>query len=764
MKKFFSITGLLALCMLIMLPAMTSCDDDDKYNTEQYKGGVSLNVFGPSPVARGGELRFLGSGMDQVTKITIPGAGDITDIKVVSSTEIRVVVPQTAQPGTVVLHHAGGTIETKTLLTYLEPISIESIEPLRVKPGEELTIKGEYLNLINEVCFSFLEDSVNVYADAFTAHERGEIKVIVPEEAVSGTIYLSDAKEIPNMIESEHEVEVVLPATTPLDLTGARGGDLVTIEGTDLDLVRLVLLPDGSELDFDYADGKITFTLPENVTDGTIVMVPASGVKVACANIGVVEPTELEAVPADGLRAGDVLKIKGVNIDQVESLVFAGMEDAVAPATISATELTVAFPEAAQSGDVVLNLKSGKTVSVAVATAKPEVLAFEPAEVPAAAEFTMKGKNLDLVVAITFAGGTKVEVSGVPAAEYTMIAPATAETGALTLHMANGESVETSVLTIKAPECAYITVQPEGELTAYGLFIATLANEDKLTGVQVNGADVNYILNNGQLYITLPGTCGKNTTVTLVSSNGEISYTYDVTPATHQERVLINETHDLGSWTGEADGGAFRIYKEQLEGVPAGAKLVFYIESYAYTQIQLNDANWSSFEMLQCNAGEQDVLSYEFTEETLNQVLTVDDGWSTTAMVIQGEGCKVNKVTVEWEMSLEETIWSGEWTNSGWGGNQDLAWGGYDWSTVKAGTILRLYMTPAVADGEWWCVSLRHGDSWGNLPGDAASQIDTPAGGVAELVLTQEILDDLVANGGLVITGDGYTLNKVTLE
>ncbi|MDE6043095.1 MAG: hypothetical protein K2G07_06070, partial [Muribaculaceae bacterium] len=323
MKKFFSITGLLALCMLIMLPAMTSCDDDDKYNTEQYKGGVSLNVFGPSPVARGGELRFLGSGMDQVTKITIPGAGDITDIKVVSSTEIRVVVPQTAQPGTVVLHHAGGTIETKTLLTYLEPISIESIEPLRVKPGEELTIKGEYLNLINEVCFSFLEDSVNVYADAFTAHERGEIKVIVPEEAVSGTIYLSDAKEIPNMIESEHEVEVVLPATTPLDLTGARGGDLVTIEGTDLDLVRLVLLPDGSELDFDYADGKITFTLPENVTDGTIVMVPASGVKVACANIGVVEPTELEAVPADGLRAGDVLKIKGVNIDQVESLVFA---------------------------------------------------------------------------------------------------------------------------------------------------------------------------------------------------------------------------------------------------------------------------------------------------------------------------------------------------------------------------------------------------------------------------------------------------------
>ena len=33
---------------------------------------------------------------------------------------------------------------------------------------------------------------------------------------------------------------------------------------------------------------------------------------------------------------------------------------------------------------------------------------YEPAEVPAAAEFTMKGRNLDLIVAVEFAGGVKV--------------------------------------------------------------------------------------------------------------------------------------------------------------------------------------------------------------------------------------------------------------------------------------------------------------------------------------------------------------------
>ena len=774
MKKFFSISGLLALCMLLLLPAVTSCDDDEKYNTEQYKGGVSLNAFGPSPVLRGGELRFLGSGMDKITKISIPGCDDITDIKVVSAEEIRIVVPQTAEPGTVVLHHSGGTIETKTLLTFLEPVSIDEISPLRVKPGEELTIKGDYLNLMNEVCFSFLTDSVNVYEEDFLTHERAEIKVIVPAEAVSGTIYLSDAKEMPAMIESEMEVEIVLPATTPLDLTDAKGGDEVVIVGTDLDLVRVVQMPDGSEVEFTLEeDGSIKFTLPDNVNDGTIVMIPASGVKVACANIGVVVPTELEAVPAEDLRADDILKVKGVNMDQVVSLSFPGVDDAVEPATLSATELTVAFPAMAQSGDLVLNLKSGKTVAVAISTAKPEVQAYTPAEVPAAADFTMKGKNLDLMVGITFTGGTFVKVEGATATEYTLEAPATAQSGALTLHMANGETVEAPALTVKAPECAYITVQPEdGTLTAWGMFIADVANADKLVQVEVNGEVVNHIINNGQLYFTLPGNCGKGTVVTLVSSNGQISYTYDVIAATHQERVLMSETRDLGSWAGEGDGGAFRIYKEQLDGVPAGSKLVFHIESYAYTQIQLNDANWGSFAMLQCNAGAESQLEYALSAADLERILTTDDGWSTTAMVIQGEGCKVNQVTIEWEISLEEAFWTGEANLDGWGGLQDFAWNQEAIDTIfkqwKPGQVLRAYYN---SNGPEPKLKFASGTSWSALPGalaagDAEGWLTGPTGDnqSVELVLSQDDIDAIVNENGLIIQANNLVLTKLTIE
>lgn len=82
---------------------------------------------------------------------------------------------------------------------------------------------------------------------------------------------------------------------------------------------------------------------------------------------------------------------------------------------------------------------------------------------------------------------------------------------------------------------------------------------------------------------------------------------------------------------------------------------------------------------------------------------------------------------------------------------------------MKPGQILRLYLTPLVAEGEWWCVSLRHGDGWGNLPAPFPAQFDTPASPL-EIVLESYIIDDLVAGNGLVITGDGYTVNKITIE
>ena len=402
----------------------------------------SLNVFGPSPVARGGELRFLGSGMDQIQSVTIPGCGDITDITRVSSDEIRVTVPQTAEPGYVVLHYASGEIKTKTLLTFTEPIVLESISPLAVKAGDEITLKGDYLNLIHEVIFT---DEAIVPEEDFTSHSRYEIKLRVPAEAQSGKVIISDAAEIPNWIYSEEEITVALPTVDKvLDLTGAKPGQTVEIKGNNLDLVTKVTMPNEDEVEFTVKGNVLTFILPANVTDGTVCIIPASGVKVAAATIGVAIPEEVVAEPATDLWEGDAIKFKGVNMELVNTIMFPGAKEAVEPASKSATELAVTIPAGLVSGDVVLTTGSGAEVKVAVSTIKPTGIAYDPAPAALAGPLTVKGVNLDHVKAIRFAGDTDVDVENPTATEFSVTVPATLQAGSneVAFVLTNGEVVE----------------------------------------------------------------------------------------------------------------------------------------------------------------------------------------------------------------------------------------------------------------------------------------------------------------------------------
>ena len=111
----------------------------------------------------------------------------------------------------------------------------------------------------------------------------------------------------------------------------------------------------------------------------------------------------------------------------------------------------------------------------------------------------------------------------------------------------------------------------------------------------------------------------------------------------------------------------------------------------------------------------------------------------------------------------EQAIWSGEFVCSGWNGNQDLAWGNFDWTTIEAGTKVMFYFKKN-NPGQWGCISLRHGKDWGNLPAPIPGQYDLDEDeGVLSVVFPQNVLDDIIANNGLVITGDNYTLTKVAV-
>lgn len=659
MNKTYKFPALWMMClMLFSCLTFTACDNGDDEDTNQYKGGISLNVFGPSPVSRGGVLRFLGSGMDKVTAVAIPGCDDITDIEVVSDTEIRVTVPQTAQPGLVVLKTPKGDITTKTELTFTEPIALEAFAPAEVKPGSELTITGEYLNLIKEVIFA---DEVTVPADEFVSQSRQEIKVIVPDSAQTGKFILSDGAEIPNWIYSEGELEVTLPSVeAPLDLVDKKPGDVIRVSGKNFDLVKKVQMPNGDEVEFTMtasSEGdELTFTLPDNVSDGEVTVLPASDVKVVVATVVVATPSNVVAVPAVNLRGGDMITLKGTNMDLVTDVTFPGVEEAVGLESQNSTEIKVLMPAAAISGDLQLNTNSGKATAVSIATAKPENFSYSAATVPAGEALTVKGVNMDVVSAVVFSGNVEVTVSDATATAISLTVPTTAETGALLLKMANGEFVEAPSLTIEKPVCAYLPALPD-KLVRGRIVELEIVNADKLTNVLLNEASVQYINDaaKGVLMLNVPAELDGTYSLKLISSNGEIAY--DVLVVANEETVWAGPL-DI-SW---GDGGRVLVPAVSFAKVTAGTVMKVYFDQkdQTWAQAQFNYGDWSgiAFSLFDTTMVPTDIYGWSFESRVMELTLTQEildniqakqgdcEDQTNVGIIIQGSDLTFTKITI----------------------------------------------------------------------------------------------------------------------
>lgn len=659
MNKTYKFPALWMMClMLFSCLTFTACDNGDDEDTNQYKGGISLNVFGPSPVSRGGVLRFLGSGMDKVTAVAIPGCDDITDIEVVSDTEIRVTVPQTAQPGLVVLKTPKGDITTKTELTFTEPIALEAFAPAEVKPGGELTITGEYLNLIKEVIFA---DEVTVPADEFVSQSRQEIKVIVPDSAQTGKFILSDGAEIPNWIYSEGELEVTLPSVeAPLDLVDKKPGDVIRVSGENFDLVKKVQMPNGDEVEFTMtasSEGdELTFTLPDNVSDGEITVLPASDVKVVVATVVVATPSNVVAVPVVNLRGGDMITLKGTNMDLVTDVTFPGVEEAVGLESQNSTEIKVLMPAAAISGDLQLNTNSGKATAVSIATAKPENISYSAATVPAGEALTVKGVNMDVVSAVVFSGNVEVTVSDATATAISLTVPTTAETGALLLKMANGEFVEAPSLTIEKPVCAYLPALPD-KLVRGRIVELEIVNADKLTNVLLNEASVQYINDaaKGVLMLNVPAELNGTYSLKLISSNGEIAY--DVLVVANEETVWAGPL-DI-SW---GDGGRVLVPAVSFAKVTAGTVMKVYFDQkdQTWAQAQFNYGDWSgiAFSLFDTTMVPTDIYGWSFESRVMELTLTQEildniqakqgdcEDQTNVGIIIQGSDLTFTKITI----------------------------------------------------------------------------------------------------------------------
>lgn len=810
MKKIKNILALLVVALMGL--SLTACSEDD-LDTNQYQKGVHLNVYGPQPVMRGGQLRFLGSNLDQIAQVLIPGCEPITNIEVVKAglpSEIRVTLPKDGpEPGLVTLiTKTDEEITTKTALTYQEGIEFEAFSPESVMPGEELTIKGEYLNLVHMIEFA---DGVRVPESEFTEHTRYEIKVIVPEAARTGKVGLFDVdlstledagSAIYNIIMTDVALNVGTPTiskvTTPrgegiqTDEFTAKMDELFTLNGEHFGLINSIkFVPKAGDVngsvceitDFTVSeDGKtLSFNLPAEAADGDICLICRSGEEVPVGSLITIAPTECVASPTP-VKAGKSLIITGKDLDVVNAVEMTGVADEISFITNpDGTKLIIeSIPETAVEGNLILRMKNGKGVEVPFSLVKPVVTGYDHNPVSAGGAITLQGTNLDLVKKVQFGEGS--DIIEVKASEdgtsISLTVPMNAKTGKPTLTLANGTTVECPELNIEEAVFCYITELPdfsEKEKTpeAGGTFTVPVKNGDKLESVLVNGKNVNFVYAEkpSSLTIGIPADASAKSVLKLVSSNGSVEYDIAVIPQGTVTRTLWIGSIDLANWTGNTQG---TLPVDALDNLPAGANVELKIQYTATAdQIQLkgNTGDWTAVDL---DNGEYKEHVYELDpnakESTIPLSATTIAALKAKAtnwgglIIFGGKGAILTKISAEISIPLETTIWNGTFNIVKWNGMKDLSWDGYDWSTVKAGTTLRLYYNKINA-GEWACISLRSGTSWNNLPAPIASQYDLNEDeGKVEVSIAANVLQDLIDNHGLVVTGDNCTLTKITLE
>ena len=816
--KIYSLLAAAAIALTGL--SLTACSEDD-LDTNQYVGGVSLNVYGPQPVMRGGTLRFLGSNLDQIAQVRIPGVDPITNIEVVKSgvpSEIRVTVPKDGPlEGYVTLvTKTDKEITTKTKLTYSEPIVFDAIKPASAMPGEIITIEGDYLNLVQMVEFA---DNVLVSQEDFVSHDRYAIKVVVPETARTGSVKLYDldltidenatSGVAYNIMESETALEVGTPTVSklasPRGEAAAQGtitvkqGETVNISGSNLSLVSAVKFGEGDDAveitEFTANGSTLSFALPAEAPDGAVNLILRSDIEVPAGSITTVAPSNTVATPAP-VKANQTLTINGNDLDVVAAIEF---PDADGEYTISMTEfqsntaeaLAITVPETATEGNLILRMTNGKGVEVPFTLVKPVATAYDINPVSAGGKLTITGTDLDLVKSVTF-GEAEAEVEATETT-LSLTVPMAGTSGKPLLNLANGTSIEAPEIAINEAVFCYIPELPEfgddNTPEAGGTFTIGVVNGDKLTNVQVNGTEVNFVYSDKKSELTfgIPAAASATSKVKLISSNGEIEYDISVIPQGEITNVIFNGPFEL-TWSTSTQG---MISQNSFDNLPDNGEVTLVFD-YTVTgdnpQMKVNNGSWGHIDLLTGLAPAAEIvyaldpttnkLEVPLSASAIENIKAGATDWGGI-LILHGNDAILNKISLNIKISLEQNLAKcvvnqGDmnqlmpfpiamaWDDSGRFRlliDKDPA---IKDMKLKAGSSKMFFYTSGtgqlqINDANW--TSFTTLADWENAEPK-----------VMELVLTQDMIDwlkgeksDGWSSTGFIIQGDGMTLTKVTI-
>ena len=151
MKHIFKYLGAL-LAVVLIGATFTACSEDD---AESANVGLGIKTFFPTKVVTNQPITINGSGFDAITEIEFPGGAKATNFEIVGNDMVRVNAPAgiAADGGKIVVRTANGEAESRQSLT----LGHTNVTGFSKQPGEEaaggelITVYGTDLEFINSV-------------------------------------------------------------------------------------------------------------------------------------------------------------------------------------------------------------------------------------------------------------------------------------------------------------------------------------------------------------------------------------------------------------------------------------------------------------------------------------------------------------------------------------------------------------------------------------------------------------------------------------
>ena len=787
-KSIFS--ALAFMCLTVL--GLVGCKQEE-FNTDQLdESKVTLVGIAPNPVARGGALRIMGSNLQNVQQVEIPGVEPITNIEVVASgrvSEIRVIVPVDGPEVGPVSIIAGDTkLTTKASLEYSEPIIFDGFSPASAMPGDVISVKGDYMNNIRQITFEG-----GAVVTEFESQSRYELKVKVPSSAITGKIILGDVDEsnnpdgkVSNLFYSEKELVIGDPSVKAADRGVIKAGASVTVTGTYLDMIQGLKFGDVYS-DFTIAaDGKsLTTTVPSTAVDAEIVLVSYAGKEFKAGSYQTLVPSALKVAADSRYKAGLVARISGKDLDLVTGAALAGttLDFSYSDGIVSFT-----IPAAAKDGAITLTLENGKTVDTeAIELVKPVITAVAPAELYAGDEnVVVSGKDLDLVVSATL-GGKPINIAdGASETALELVTELTSVSGKVALTLENGVTVTSEAeVKVNYHSLVIVTEMPAAQHIGEEVILKG-SNFDLVENIFIGDVKVTkYSLRTAEeVRFLMPWAKAGSYSMSFHLFNGDIETV--ATPIEVQLERIINTI-----WEGESyvtwSGGAVTNLSwggYDWSAVKAGTSLVVNIEVVDDNAvIRIGNGSWSGLPTTRTypNAdGDANLavgkditaVSVKLTDADLNEL--VNNG----GLVVCGTGYKAYSIQLITEISQEKVVWEGEaiaddWANQPYVGTD----GGAEFTAagVTAGQTLKFYITPLeehwklqIVEGHWGPTYCSYCSVGNDTEGGKFTEWDLASnGGCFSLTVNQEMIDAAMKSQGwggiFVLNGDNVKVTKVTV-